>query len=84
MPTTNSSSLNETVAEIVLRFVPRERAGMVLRPETDLIDDAGIDSPRMIDIVLEIEDRIGCVIEDREVQKIRSFGDLVSLIESLP
>jgi len=72
--------LNDLLAEIVLRFAPRDHAGLQLTRDTHLINDAGIDSPRMIDIVLSIEDRIGCTIDDGDIQRVRTFGELVSLI----
>ena len=72
----------QTLEEIIRRFAPKHRSETPLTAQTRLVDDAGIDSPRMIDIVLEIEDRLGMTIDDREVQKVRTFGDLVGLIEA--
>lgn len=77
---TANHNLTEILEEIVLRFAPRDRSGLKMTPQTHLIDDAGIDSPRMIDIVLSIEERLGCTIDDSEIQKIRTFGELVSLL----
>ena len=71
-----------TLEEIIRRFAPKHRRETPLTEETRLVDDAGIDSPRMIDIVLEIEDRLGLTIEDDEVHKVTTFGDLVRLIEA--
>ena len=50
--------------EIVRRYAPKNRAALPLTPQTHLTDDAGIDSPRMIDIVLGVEDRFGITVED--------------------
>ena len=81
MDTTSQPNLTETLMQIVLRFAPRDRASALqMTPQTHLIHDAGIDSPRMIDIVLDIEDRIGCTIDDVEAQRVRTFGDLVSMV----
>ena len=66
--------------EIVRRYAPKNRAALPLTPQTHLTDDAGIDSPRMIDIVLEVEDRFGVSLEDVDVQKTRTIGDLLNLI----
>jgi acyl carrier protein len=71
-----------TLEDIIRRFAPKHRAETPLTSQTRLVDDAGIDSPRMIDIVLEIEDRLGLAIDDNEVQEVTTFGDLVRLIES--
>ena len=72
----------QTLKAIIRRFAPKHRSELPLTDDTRLVEDAGIDSPRMIDIVLEIEDRLGFTIEDDEVQRVATFGDLVSLIES--
>jgi acyl carrier protein len=80
---------NETVAvsaaleEIVRRFAPRERAGIRLTPETRLVDDLGIDSPRMIDVVLEVEDRFGITVDDDAMGSVRTFGEVLALVENL-
>ena len=72
-------AVTEALEEIVRRFAPKNRA-VAIQPETHLIHDAGIDSPRMIDIVLDVEDRFGFTIEDQDVQKVQTFGDLVTLV----
>jgi acyl carrier protein len=71
--------VTETLEQIVRRFAPKTVAA-VIGPETRLIEDVGVDSPRMIDIVLDVEDRFGFTIEDQDVQKVRTFGDLVNLV----
>ena len=76
------TTLVQTLEEIIRRFAPKQRGETPLTSKTRLVDDAGIDSPRMIDIVLEIEDRLGLTIDDGEIQKVATFGDLVSLIEA--
>jgi len=77
---TETTTLTATLEEIVRRFAPRDRAAIVLTPATRLIDDVGIDSPRMIDVVLEVEDRFGIAIEDEAVERIRTFGEMQALI----
>ncbi len=71
--------VTETLEQIVRRFAPKAHAAAI-GPETRLIEDVGIDSPRMIDIVLDVEDRFGFTIEDYDMQKVSTFGDLVNLV----
>ena len=66
--------------EIVRRYAPKNRAALPLTPQTHLTDDAGIDSPRMIDIVLGVEDRFGITVEDDDVQRVKTFGQLVAMV----
>lgn len=36
----------------------------------------------MIDVILEVEDRLKLTLDDEEVQNLRTFGDLVDLVQS--
>jgi acyl carrier protein len=76
-------TISAALEEIVRRFAPRDRAGMPLAPDTRLVDDFGIDSPRMIDIVLEVEDRFGITVEDDAISRVRTFGEVLALVEKL-
>ena len=76
-------TVSAALEEIVRRFAPRDRAGMPLTPDTRLIDDFGIDSPRMIDIVLEVEDRFGVTVDDDAMGRVRTFGEVLALVEQL-
>jgi acyl carrier protein len=78
--TDQTITVGAALEEIVRRFAPRERAAVPLNPQTRLIDDVGIDSPRMIDIVLEVEDRFGITVDDNEVQRVRTFGEMLALV----
>jgi acyl carrier protein len=80
---TTQPRTSEALEQIIRRFAPHGKAELRLTPQTDLVQEAGIDSPRMIDIVLDVEDRFGFTIEDEAIQKVRTFGDLVNLIETL-
>jgi acyl carrier protein len=64
----------------VRRYAPKNRAALPLTPQTHLTDDADIDSPRMIDIVLGVEDRFGITVEDDDIQRVKTFGQLVALV----
>jgi acyl carrier protein len=72
----------EVLEGIVRRFAPKNRLTSHFTPQTNLLDDVGIDSPRMIDIVLEIEDRFGVTIDDDDVQGVKTFGELMDLVSS--
>ena len=66
--------------EIVRRYAPKNQRAIPFAPDTHLTDDAGIDSPRMIDIVLGVEDRFAIVVEDDDIQRVKTFGQLVELV----
>jgi acyl carrier protein len=77
---TASQTVASALEEIVRRYAPKNRTALPLTPQTHLTDDAGIDSPRMIDIVLGVEDRFGIIVEDDDIQRVKTFGQLVELV----
>ena len=70
-----------TIQEIICRFAPKRRNDVAISRDTRLVEDLGIDSPRMIDIVLEVEDRFGVSLEDVDVQDTETVGELLALVE---
>lgn len=76
-------NISETLRQILNRFAPRKDGELRLTDSTLLITDLGIDSPRMIDILLDIEDHFRVTIDDTQFQEVKTFGDLVALIDGL-
>lgn len=76
-------NISETLRQILSRFAPRKDGELRLTDSTLLITDLGIDSPRMIDILLDIEDHFRVTIDDTQFQNVKTFGDLVELIDGL-
>jgi acyl carrier protein len=67
--------------EIVIRFAPKRQSNAAITRDTRLVQDLEIDSPRMIDIVLEVEDRFGVSLGDIDVQNTATIGELIDLVE---
>jgi acyl carrier protein len=82
MNMTAQPPITETLEGIIRRFAPKDRGDLRFTATTHLVNEAGIDSPRMIDIVLEVEDRFGIVVDDATVQKVRTFGELVAMVDA--
>ncbi len=51
-------------------------------PGAELINDLGINSLELADLVLLCEERFDVVIEDSEVQNFVTVGDVVEFLES--
>jgi acyl carrier protein len=79
---TAKNCANDVLQEIVGHFAPKRAQPLQLDRGTHLVNDAGIDSPRLIEVILEIEDRFKLALEDEEVQNLRTFGDLADLVQS--
>lgn len=67
----------EVIAEVA-KVEPAE-----LKPETELVADLGIDSPRALQLLVELEDRLEIEIADDEVERLETVGDVLETIEGL-
>lgn len=70
------------VRGIVWRYVQPEARPLVeeAKAETPLVA-LGIDSLMMLEVVLDIQDALDLVIEDEEMRKIQTIGDVISFLE---
>lgn len=50
--------------------------------ETPLREGLGLDSLQVTEMLFEIEDRLGVKIADEEAMKLRTVGDLITVIET--
>ena len=80
MPNQHDTALS-AIEEIVVRFAPKRQERTPITRETRLREDLEIDSPRMIDIVLEVEDRFAVTLEDDDIQNSQTVGDILDLVE---
>lgn len=51
-----------------------------LRPDMDLVADLGIDSPKALRLLVELEDRLGVEIDDDEASSMRTVGDILEFV----
>lgn len=54
-----------------------------LAPETELVAHLGIDSPKALHLLVELEDRLGVEIDDDDVVNLKTVGDVLEAIERL-
>ena len=53
-----------------------------VQDETVIREGLGLDSLQLTELLFEIEERLGAKIADDEAMKLRTVGDLVTIIES--
>ena len=53
-----------------------------IKPEAKLIDDLGADSLTAVEIVMEIEKKLGVDIDDSEIEKIVTVQDVINIVEA--
>ena len=71
-------SLERKLLEIISEICDAEVSA--LRPETELASDLGIDSPKALYMLVEIEDRLQVEIPDDQVQDLKTIGDVLAII----
>lgn len=70
------------VRGIVWRYVQEEARPVVdeAKPETPL-SSLGIDSLMMLEVVLDVQDALEVVIEDADLRKMQTIGDVVEFLQ---
>jgi acyl carrier protein len=70
----------DQVVAILKPFVKNREALATVALQTSIQKDLKINSARLVDVVLDIEERFGIQVNDEEADKVRTVGDAVSLI----
>jgi acyl carrier protein len=78
----NRDEIREKVLALLGRFAGRGAKKTDLSESTTL-DDLEVNSARMIDIILDREDLFGVTIDDSRSPKLKTVGDVVSLVDNL-
>ena len=68
------------VAKVLLKSVSGPPNTPEIRPETSLIDDLDLDSPTMIDVMLDLENHFQVEISDGEMWSASTVKDVEVLI----
>ncbi len=54
-----------------------------LDPKLDLVADLGIDSPKALQMLLDLEDTLGIEISDEDAAKMDTVGDILGYLGNL-
>jgi acyl carrier protein len=68
------------IVEILTPFAKNEEALSNVTMETSIQEDLEVNSARLVDIVLEIEDGFDIEISDDAADRVTTVGDAVNLI----
>ena len=74
------SEVFETVMKILAPYVEEPRALEKAGPTTHILDELGVNSARLVDIVLAFEDKFDIAIGDDELDSIETIGQAVDVI----
>ena len=54
-----------------------------VREEMELVADLGLDSPKALELLIELEESLGVEIDDGAVASLNTVGDVLGLVDSL-
>ncbi|MCD6234908.1 MAG: acyl carrier protein [Candidatus Marinimicrobia bacterium] len=70
----------EKILEILKPYVREAEDLKNATEETDILNDLKVNSSRLVDIILAIEDEFDIEVSDDEADEVQTIGDIVSLI----
>ena len=71
----------DRVVEIIKPFVKNQEALAEANEKTRILDDLQVNSARLVDIVLDFEDRFGIEIDDESADRVQTIGDAIAVVQ---
>ena len=71
----------DTVKEMIATQLRADPA--TITEETRLVEDLKADSANIMVMIMDLEDRFGITVEDDQIMKLKTVGDVVNYIDSL-
>jgi acyl carrier protein len=78
----NEAQTLTEVVQIISPFAKNKDLLTSATISTRILEDLGVNSARLVDIILEFEDKFDISIEDEAADKVATLGDAVALIKS--
>ena len=69
------------VAELVARHLPAATPREAIREPASIVADLHVSSVRIVDLIIDLEDRFGFLVEDWAIDGLRTVGQIVDYIE---
>ena len=69
------------VLKIIKPFARNQEALAQVGPETKILEDLKVNSARLVDIILEMENEFDIELGDDDADQVRTVGDAVRIIE---
>lgn len=78
----NQTEIMTRVLKIISPFSKNADALKAASPATRILEDLGVNSARLVDIILAFEDEFGIEVDDASADKVRTLGDAVQMIST--
>lgn len=79
---TDTDSIREKVIQHLLEASDEDIQADDVTAETSLRNDLDLSSLQAVTLVMDLEDEFGVVIEDEEIERIETVGDVLEIIET--
>lgn len=74
--------MEEKIIEILKKYTFDNKVWENFNPEMNLKDDLKINSARIVDIVLDMEEQFDIEISDAEIEKMKTVQDIYNILKS--
>lgn len=74
--------LVDEVKQIIEKYAYDKELVKKSTPESKIISELKINSARIVDIILDIEEKYDIMIEDSMLEKLKTINDIVRLIQT--
>ncbi len=78
----DTSEVQSKVVEIIGRYAKNKDALGSVTAETNILEDLKVNSARLVDVILDLEDEFDIEVEDEDADAVNTVGDAVKLIQS--
>ena len=78
--TQDRSEILAAVTEIIAKHLPPATPPSAIVESAGLIKDLHINSVRVVDLIIDLEDRFGLLVEDAVIDRLRRVGEIVDYI----
>lgn len=72
--------LFDTVKDIIANQLGMDSSK--IKPESDIINDLGLDSLDIVELLMTLEEKWNIVAEDDDIKKLKTVQDVVNYIET--
>ncbi|MBR4583427.1 MAG: hypothetical protein IKO34_06395 [Bacteroidales bacterium] len=74
--------MEERIIEILKKYTFDDKVWDNFTPEMNLKDDLKINSARIVDIVLDMEEQFDIEISDAEIERMKTVQDIYEILKS--
>jgi acyl carrier protein len=74
-----SMTKQEQVFEVLAKVSRKDRA--LIKPESELAADLGIDSPRALQLLMELEEKLNIEIGEEDAARMNTVKDILMYVE---